>query len=167
MIVDNEETWNERQDSFEEEDVQREEARKNSNFVQLYRSEIKNLRTLMSKDANAAKLFLFLTEHMGKTNAIVCSYKVLEEAMNTSRSTVYRAVKTLKELNYLKVVKIGNANVYHLNSDVVWRSWNNGKKYAELSGKILIAESEQTEIEVEVESVDHTPILKVKEEKNI
>ena len=74
-----------------------EERRKNRDFIQVYKSQIKYLRKLTSKDPAATEIFLFLMEHMNKSNAVVCSYKVFEEALGLSKSTVYRAVKTLKE----------------------------------------------------------------------
>lgn len=150
---------------MEDEDIEElEEQRKNRDFIQLYRSQIKYLRKLTSKDPAAAEIFLFLTEHMNKSNAVVCSYKVFEEALGLSKSTVYRAIKTLKETNHIEVHKVGSANVYHLNANLVWSSWSTGKKYAEVKGKILFAESEQDEASIKKEEKDLVPIISIKKE---
>jgi len=136
---------NERQKEFEE--AEQEAKRKNSNFVQFYKSQIKHLRKLVNEDPVASEIFMFLVEHMGRTNAVICSYRVLEEALDYSRSTIYRGVRTLKDKRFIKLVKVGNATVFHINAQLAWSSWSTGKKYAALNGQILIAESEQDEPE--------------------
>ncbi len=140
-----------------------EERRKNRDFIQVYKSQIKYLRKLTSKDPAATEIFLFLMEHMNKSNAVVCSYKVFEEALGLSKSTVYRAVKTLKETNHVEIHKVGSANIYHLNSNLVWSSWATGKKYAEAKGKILFAESEQDKASITKEQKNLIPIISLKE----
>lgn len=149
------------QEDAEREEREREEARKNKDFVQLYRNQIKNLRRLTHKDPSAAEIFLFLTEHMGKTNALICSYKVFEEALDLSKSTVYRAIKTLREGNYIEMHKVGNATVYHLNADIVWSSWATGKRYAALKGNVLLAESEQDSLNQTETSKDMVPVISI------
>ena len=48
---------------------------------------------------------------MGRTtNAVVCSYTTLCEVTGVSRPTVGRAIKLLKEDNWIDTVKISNAN---------------------------------------------------------
>jgi Mn-dependent DtxR family transcriptional regulator len=76
-------------------------------------------------------------------NAIVCSNKVIQDALSISRPTVTRAIKILKDYNFIKIAKTGTANVYYINSELVWKSWGTNHRYAEFGAKIIIAESEQ------------------------
>ena len=53
---------------------------------------------------------------MGRTtNAVVCSYTTLCEITGVSRPTVGRAIKLLKDDQWIDTVKIGNANAYCVN----------------------------------------------------
>ncbi|MEL7338925.1 MAG: replication/maintenance protein RepL [Bacteroidota bacterium] len=160
-------SWEMRRAMIEEEqkreEQELEERRKNNDFVQLYRSNMKHLRTLMREDMSAAEVFMFLTEHMGRNNALICSYRILEEALGFSKSTIYRSIKTLKDKRFIEVSRVGTANVYHLNADLVWSSWSTGKRFAALRGKILIAESEQEEMQAQT-SNDLIPIISMKEQ---
>lgn len=153
---------NEEEEERELEEFER--AKKNNGFVQLYRSQIKHLRRLTLEDPSAAAVFLFLTEYMGRSNAVACSYTLLEEALGISRSSVYRAVKTLKEGGYLSVTKMGTSNVYHLNAELVWSSWATGKRYAEMRARILVSESEQVDAEVNKTERELVPVLSISEQ---
>ena len=169
MIVNDESSRQLRQQMIEEE-IEREQQelenrRKNSDFVQLYRPRMKHLRNLMREDMSAAEVFMFLMEHMGRNNALICSYRVMEEALGMSKSTVYRAIKTLRGKRFIETSRVGTANVYHLNADLVWSSWSTGKRFAALRGNILIAESEQTSKEPET-SDDLVPVVSMRSTQN-
>ena len=75
--------------------------RKNHDFVQMYRYNMKAYRELILTQPTAAAIFLFLAEHMTQNNAVSCSSKVLEELTGKSRSTVWRSIKVLKEKKFL------------------------------------------------------------------
>lgn len=143
------------------ESVEAEKAKKNQGFIQLQRDRLSDVRKLMKKNAVAADVFLFLTEHMDADNAVVCSSKVLEEAFDKSRTTIWRATKVLAESGFVQIFNLGgNVNCFALNADVVWSSWANKKKYAQFSGQILIAESEQ-------EKINNSKKIKAKKVKTI
>lgn len=119
----------------------------NVDFVQLSRKYLRNWRELIKTNALAAELMMFLVEKAttrgNTTNAIVCSYKVLEEISGYSRASVARAIKILKDGNWIQAVKIGNAHAYALNEKVVWREANNKRQYAIFSATVVSAASEQ------------------------
>ena len=116
----------------------------NFNFVQLSRGYLQQMRKLARKSPVAHEILYYLVEHMGRTtNAVVCSRKVLSEITGCSIATVGRAIKTLKDDNWIDTVKIGTANAYCVNERVFWQAGRNQRKYAIFSATVIAAASEQ------------------------
>jgi predicted transcriptional regulator len=134
----------------------------NSNFVQLSRGYMSQMRVLSRKSPVAMQIFLYLVEHMGRTtNAVVCSYRVLSEVTHLSRTSVAKAIKILKEENWIDAVKIGNATAYAINERVVWQAGRNERKYAIFSATIIASESEQDSNyhELAKTKLTHIPVI--------
>lgn len=112
-------------------------------FIQMYRNYLPALRVLNKQSAVAANLFLYLAEQMDTGNAVACSSRVLEEALDVGRATVFRAISVLKKSGFVVVYKMGTTNVFTLSSDIVWCSTPTGRDYAVLKGSIMFAASEQ------------------------
>src|SRR5688500_17655812 len=83
----------------------------------------------------------------GKENAVICSQQLLQEALNKSRTSIYKAIKDLKESGLLSVAKVGTATLYALNEEVVWASTDSNKKFSMFQGTILVAQSENRDLE--------------------
>jgi len=115
----------------------------NSNFVQMYRQNMRAFRRIIQENSTAAEIFYFFVEHMDYGNSIACSSVVLEEITQKSRSTVSRALKLLKERNFIDISKMGTTNVYHINATVAWSTFSNNKQYAKLNATIVLSKSEQ------------------------
>lgn len=98
---------------------------------------------LMRENPVAYCIMDFLASNMDKYNAVICSYKVIQEKFSHSKATVMRAIKLLKENKYIKVVKSGTSNVYLINKTLYWNSWGSNYAYAEFGAKIIISASEQ------------------------
>lgn len=106
---------------------------------------------LAKTDPNAMQILFFLLDQMDNLNAVVCSHKVMEEALNMSRRTITRAVKLLKEHNFVQVLKSGATNAYTVNKRIAWSSWGTNYKYCKFEANVLIAQSEQdTEFDAEI-----------------
>ena len=118
------------------------DEKKNSDFVQLYRNHITEVRWLLKKNPLACEIFLFLLEHMDTSNALACSSALLEDYFEKSRTTIFRAIKVLKEEGFVHTLKLGTSNVYIVNQDIAWSSWNNKKEYCKFEGKILVSRKE-------------------------
>ena len=101
---------------------------------------------LMKKSTIAYCIMDFLASKMDNYNAVICSYKVLQEVFGYSRTTVSDAIKLLKEHNYIKVVRTGGANVYTINKTLYWNSWGSNYAYAEFGAKVIISSSEQDKV---------------------
>ncbi len=122
-------------------------AKKNNNFVQLYRDNMPELRWLMKKNGIASGILFFIIEHMDNKNALACSYEVFEEYFEISRTTTYRAIKLLKDNGFIDVLKMGNSNIYIINTEIAWTSWNNKKEFVKFEGNILISRKENKDYE--------------------
>lgn len=114
-------------------------------FGQLNLDQVKALDyVLKQKDGLVSlRIFLFLIDHMDNYNAVVCSHKVIQEALDMSLSTVNRGVKCLKDNQILEIGKTGTTNVYYLNKEIIWHSWSNNRKYAKFGATVVLSESEQ------------------------
>lgn len=137
------ETLEEMIDRRVEEKVLSERRDQNSDFVQMYRQNMKAFRQIIDENSTAASIFYFFLEHMDYGNSIACSSTVLEEISKKSRSTVSRAIKLLKSRGFIDVSRMGTTNVYHINATVAWSTFSNNKRYAKLNSTIVLAESEQ------------------------
>ena len=98
---------------------------------------------LMKESPYAYCIMDFLASNMDRYNAVICSYKVMQEKFDYSQATVKRAIKLLKEHKYLDVKKSGTSNVYLLNKRLYWNSWGTNYAYAEFGAKVILSASEQ------------------------
>lgn len=116
----------------------------NYNFVQVSRSYLREMRGLARKSPVAHEILYYLVEHMGRTtNAVVCSRNVLGEVTGCSIATVGRAIRILKDDNWIDTVKIGNASAYCVNERAFWQAGRNQRQYAVFSATVIAAASEQ------------------------
>ncbi|NFE13777.1 replication protein [Clostridium botulinum] len=119
-----------------------EEQKKNSNFVMIYRDHMPEMRWLMKKSGIASGILNFIIEHMDSKNALMCSQQVFIDYFEISRPTVARAIKLLYDNGFIDILKSGTSNVYIVNKEVAWTSWNNQKEYCQFNGNILISKAE-------------------------
>jgi Fe2+ or Zn2+ uptake regulation protein len=120
------------------------QEKENFDFIQMSRGYLKQMRNLARKSPIAHEILYYLVEHMGRTtNAVVVSYATLCEITGVSRPTVARAVRLLKDLNWVDAVKVGSATAYCVNAKVFWQAARNQKKYAIFQATVIAAETEQ------------------------
>ncbi|HGJ5684827.1 TPA: replication/maintenance protein RepL [Salmonella enterica subsp. enterica serovar Stanley] len=116
---------------------------KSADFVQIKDRYLKDIRVLISQNPVSAQILFLFIEKMGKfNNSIVCSYQTLIEITGFSRATISRAIKLLKDQNWIDTVKIGSATAYCVNAQVAWRKANNQRHYAIFSSTIIASSSE-------------------------
>lgn len=144
-------SYEQRQKEIEKEEEaerkEREEQKKSpfNRFVQLNKDTWKAEDWLMGKSPIAYRIFRFLMNNMDSYNAVMCSYQVMQEKFGVSKASVTRAIKILKDKQYLGVYKSGTSNVYVVNKYIAWNSWGNNYRYAEFGAKIILSENEQEE----------------------
>lgn len=115
----------------------------NPKFVQVTNQNLPAIQKLIAKNSLAGGIFFFFCENMNNNNSVACSSKVIEDYFDSSRMSVYRAIKLLKERNFISTSKMGNINVYHLNEKLVWKKEKDKRKYAKFSATIILSEEEQ------------------------
>lgn len=115
---------------------------KNRNFIQMYRNHMPELRWLMKESGIASSILNFIMEHMDYENALCCSYQVFMDYFDISKATVARAIKLLKENGFIDVLKSGTSNVYIVNYEIAWSSYDNQKQYCQFKGNIIVSRKE-------------------------
>jgi DNA-binding transcriptional ArsR family regulator len=126
--------------------VEGEEKLLNNNFDQIYKGWWGVQRSLVKDYPTALNIFTWLIEIADKKNSIIVSYESIGKSLGLSRTTVYEAIKYLKENAFLTVLKTGNMNIYVLNDQIVWKDTADKKdKFSQFSAKVHIMASEQEE----------------------
>ena len=143
----------------EEEERERQKKSPYRSWVQMNKDAYKAEDWLMGKSPIAYRIFKFLINNMDSYNAVMCSQTVLQERFEVSRATVSRAVKLLKDKQYIDVYKSGTSNVYAVNKQIAWNSWGSNFKYGKFSANIILSESEQEE-QIKTRIQRHQEIIK-------
>lgn len=134
------------------------DAPANVNFTQFGNSYLPSWRSLIRKNPIAAEILMFLIEHMGRHhNAVVVSYNTMMELTGRSRPTISRAIRALKEDNWIDAIQVGNTTAYAVNERVAWRSHANQRQYAYFSASVVASSSEQREIRKN--QLKHIPVI--------
>ena len=136
----------EEQDRKDEEMRQREHKSPFARFYQVNKANSDFLRSCLRENPRALEMLLFIFDHMDKYNAVVCSYKVFQEALGIGPRTITRCISYLKEHGFIAVLKSGSSNVYVANDDLVWNSWGNNRQYCQFPANVVLSRSEQNEI---------------------
>lgn len=131
----------------QKEQEEQEKAKRNSNFVMMYREHMPEMRWLTNKSGKASNILNFIMEHMDYQNALMCSYQVFMDYFNISSDTVRRCINLLRENGFIDVLKSGTSNVYVVNQEIAWCSWDNQKRYCKFSGNVLISATENKDYE--------------------
>lgn len=157
-ILNNPELLERLKRQYERENEKKEKLKSNNPpFLQVSENNLTAIQMLTNKNGLAGSIFFFFCENMNGNNSVACSYKVLEDYFGASRMSVYRAIKLLKERNFIEISKMGNVNVYHLNEKLVWRKGKDKRKYAKFSATIVLSEEEQRnhkQIQKEVKKIN-------------
>lgn len=115
-------------------------------WVQTERDAHEAWAQLIIKSPAAARLMHLFTARIGNNNAVVMSYRTMEEAMGCSKSTVRRAVKLLADDRWIEVRRIGErgtVNAYIVNDRVAWSGPRDGIRYSQFSAQVIISDDEQ------------------------
>jgi transcriptional regulator with XRE-family HTH domain len=124
----------------EKEAQEREEARKNKGFTQVYPLGWKRIIELAKGNAGAFGLYSFFAENIDPTcGAVVCDQQFLADKMNVNRRTISRWLSYLEENRALVRIPVaGKVCAYALNPHEVWKGYDNAKDYAAFVTKTLV-----------------------------
>lgn len=117
---------------------------KNKNFVQFYDNNNVQLLELIMKDSTAAAVFVFMARYCENNNTIHVSNVQLQEVLKKSESTIKRSIRTLKNLNFITVIKTGRDNIYFINPQIVC---NTGAKYKNRLVHLYMKYKKTTDVE--------------------
>jgi len=147
-----------------------EERKVNVGFTQIYHAWWKIQRDLIDANPTALKVFTWLIETADKRNALVVSYPAMAIAIGRDKRTIMRAIDYLKKHKLVTILKSGNMNCYHLNSQIVWKDTADLKdKYSKFKAEVFIVASEQ-EPAFRTELMGHAvqvPVKKAKKAKKM
>jgi hypothetical protein len=109
-------------------------------FTKVYDRGFTRLKELISLRGGAAtaRVWVFLTEHCGHDNALCCTIDLIAEELDLHQRTIRRAIKYLAESNAIVVAKVGTANVYILNCDEVWKTYEERKRFCGFRTRTLL-----------------------------
>jgi hypothetical protein len=116
-------------------------ANRNRNFIQLYRSQLSNLRALNSRCPMALTVLLILIEKMNKQNCIVMPVETLMKITGKSDSVIYNAIKVLSDNKFIKKTESDSIKFSVINSEVFWQDKATLKDRFELFSEPKVAES--------------------------
>ncbi|HHX6391791.1 TPA: hypothetical protein ACVGJP_006397 [Pseudomonas aeruginosa] len=124
----------------EKEAREREEARKNKGFTQVYPLGWKRIIELAKGNAGAFGLYSFFAENIDPTcGAVVCDQQFLADKMNVNRRTISRWLSYLEENRALVRIPVaGKVCAYALDPHEVWKGYDNAKDYAAFVTKTLV-----------------------------
>ena len=103
-------------------------------WLQFEKRGIQELQKLALKAPMAMGVLLYLVNNMGRGNALAVSQGAIAK-LGISVRAVAGAVATLASRNFVEVVKVGNMNVYRINSRVAWQGIR-GARYTVFSAEI-------------------------------
>jgi hypothetical protein len=115
----------------------------NFGFIQFYEDNIDLFSKITKEYPKALEVFWWIIKRMDKNNALVVSQQALADALKVSRQTIFTSVNYLKNEKVLAVLKSGSTNIYAINSEIVWKSDADSKKYAHFTAKVYITAEEQ------------------------
>lgn len=118
-------------------------VRRNPPFTQFYNDHLSQIQWLCEKNSMAAAIWFYLVRAMDDRNLIIVSQNVLKNEFDTSKSTVARSIKFLNENGFIVIHKVGTANAYSINHELVWKRGHNEKQYAFDTANVIFAEEEQ------------------------
>lgn len=132
-----------KEEHLEQEQLKRKRNSPYKSFVQLNKDTYNLEDKLMQENPLAYRIWRFLANNMDNYNAVIVSQETLTEIFDVSKTTIWRAIKVLRDGNYIKTYRTGGSNIYALNDKMVWNSWGNNLKYSKFGANVILSESEQ------------------------
>lgn len=112
--------------------------KKNRDYVMMYRKFINQIADLGQEDAQALKILLFLCRNMDSRNALCITMGLISEMTGMCRQTVSKKLKFLEDNGWICVAKLGKANVYIVNPEVVWTAYADDKTYCKFEATVML-----------------------------
>jgi hypothetical protein len=127
-------------------------------WLQLEKKVGQELQRLAIKHPAAMGTLLYLTNNMGRNNALAVSQAVIGKKVGIGRQAVSGAIKLLSEHRFIEVVKVGNLCIYRVNTRVAWQG-NRGERFAHFTADVIAFENEQQASIDDQEPLKQVPVL--------
>lgn len=127
-------------------------------WLQLEKKAAAALSKLAIKSPPAMGTLMYMVNRMSRSNALVVSQGAIAAELELSRETVNKALKLLVAHNFVQSVKVGNTNVYVVNSRVAWQG-ERGARYAAFGADVVALEREQDAPIDDLPALQQVPIL--------
>lgn len=117
---------------------------KGPRFVKVYDAGWERIRSLMQMKGGptVGRLWLWLQEHAGHDNAVVVPVELLARELDVDRRSVSRAAATLQAGGALVIAKLGNSNVYIINPQETFRSYEEHKRFCGFQARAIVGFAE-------------------------
>ena len=137
----------------------------NAGFIQVSKLYIDEMNDLAQHAPSAHRVLWTLIKEMNKQNAVMISQNSLCKLTRLSSATVKRSVALLRDQQWLEVLKMGTANIYRVNSNVVWQDRADGR-WASFNAHVILNFDEQDSVTKASPSVRtrHIPFVEADDE---
>lgn len=134
-----------------------------SHFTKVYPAGWQRMRRLvrLKGGPTVTALWMLLAEHCDRQNAIVVSQETLAEELGVHRISVWRAIEFLKNTGVIAVLKMGSANVYVLDPDLVWKDAEQHKRFCAFGAKVLAGFTENDGLKAKLDEATGQQTLEV------
>lgn len=121
---------------------------KGPRFTKLYERGFDRLDQLLALKGGptVGKLWLFLARHCGHDNALSATIDVLAEELGCSEKSIRNATKFLAASGALVVLKMGTANVYVMNDNEIWKTYEEHKHFCSFSARTLVSKRQNADM---------------------
>jgi hypothetical protein len=109
-------------------------------FTKVYNNGWKTLGQI-AENAMAMKVYAFLARNADHHNAVICSVELMATEIDAHPRSIMRATKWLHDNLHLTIKKIATANVYILNCDDLWKTYEDQKRFCGVSARVLLSKS--------------------------
>lgn len=127
-------------------------------WLQFEKKGLQELQRLAIKAPAAMGVLLYLANNMSRSNALAVSQKAIAKKVGLSVRSVAGAINTLENRNFVEIIKVGNMNIYRVNSRVAWQG-NRGERFAAFNAQILAFEDEQSSSIDNLEKLKKVPVM--------
>lgn len=130
-------------------------------WAQINLAASEDLRGLIGRQPKAAQLILALIEKMepGGGGVVVASRTAMSELIDSSLTTVDRALRLLAEEGWIQRMRIGGAFALAINYRVAWVGPRTDIQHAVFGATVIASRSEQDSMAINPPPIRHMPML--------
>jgi biotin operon repressor len=113
---------------------------KGPRFTKLYDKGLERIGHLVTLKGGptVTQVWVFLVRHCGHDNALCCPAEVMAGELGVSRRSIIRAIKILQDNGAIVVAKMGTANLYILNDQEVWKTYEEHRRFCGFRARALV-----------------------------